>query len=117
MNTRCGWLLGLLITCSTATLAAGKPVTAIAHDFTLQPGVPLIRVADAVCRNGKATVALTQGEFAKDDVPRKPLSWRVPVWRQAWPVCSSKRTRIQPTQNAMARPRCRWINWSRSSNR
>ncbi|TYQ21266.1 UNVERIFIED_ORG: aminopeptidase N [Zoogloea ramigera] len=59
--------------------AAHKPVTAIAHDFTLQPGVPLIRVADAVCRNGKATVALTQGEFAKDDTPRKPLSWRVPV--------------------------------------
>ena len=24
--------------------AAGKPITAIAHDFTLQPGVPLIRV-------------------------------------------------------------------------
>ena len=59
--------------------AAHKPVTAIAHDFTLQPGVPLIRVADAVCKNGKATVALTQGEFAKDDTPRKPLSWRVPV--------------------------------------
>jgi hypothetical protein len=26
--------------------AAGKPVTAIAHDFTLQPGVPLIRVGE-----------------------------------------------------------------------
>ena len=59
--------------------AAHKPVTAIAHDFTLQPGVPLIRVADAVCKNGKATIALTQGEFSKDDATRKPLSWRVPV--------------------------------------
>jgi aminopeptidase N len=29
--------------------AAGKPITAIAHDFTLQPGVPLIRVEDAAC--------------------------------------------------------------------
>jgi Aminopeptidase N len=32
--------------------AAGKPVTAIAHDFTLQPGVPLIRVEAAECVDG-----------------------------------------------------------------
>jgi aminopeptidase N len=62
--------------------AAHKPVTAIAHDFTLQPGVPLIRVADAVCRNDKATIALTQGEFSKDQDNKKPLSWRVPVIAQ-----------------------------------
>ena len=62
--------------------AAKKPVTAIAHDFTLQPGVPLIRVADAVCKNGKTTIALTQGEFSKDQEQRKPLSWRVPVIAQ-----------------------------------
>ncbi|KQQ36154.1 aminopeptidase [Duganella sp. Leaf126] len=59
--------------------AAHKPVTAIAHDFTLQPGVPLIRVADAVCRNGQTTIALTQGEFSQDQDHKKPLSWRVPV--------------------------------------
>ena len=28
----------------------GRPITAIAHDFTLQPGVPLIRVASAALR-------------------------------------------------------------------
>ena len=39
MNTRCGWLLGLLITCSTATLAAGQAVKVISPDrFTLQAG-------------------------------------------------------------------------------
>ncbi|WP_373987511.1 M1 family metallopeptidase [Duganella sp. BuS-21] len=59
--------------------AAHKPVTAIAHDFTLQPGVPLIRVADAVCKNGKTSVQLTQGEYSKDQESKKPLSWRVPV--------------------------------------
>jgi aminopeptidase N len=62
--------------------AAHKPVTAIAHDFTLQPGVPLIRVADAVCKNGKTTIQLTQGEFSKDQENKKPLSWRVPVIAQ-----------------------------------
>lgn len=59
--------------------AARKPVTAIAHDFTLQPGVPLIRVADVVCKNGSTTIQLTQGEFSKDQENKKPLSWRVPV--------------------------------------
>jgi len=58
---------------------AHKPVTAIAHDFTLKQGVPLIRVADAVCKNGKTTIQLTQGEFSKDQENKKALSWRVPV--------------------------------------
>jgi aminopeptidase N len=62
--------------------AAHKPVVAIAHDFTLQPGVPLVSVADAVCKNGKTTVQLTQGEFSKDQENKKPLSWRVPVIAQ-----------------------------------
>ncbi|MYM34689.1 M1 family peptidase [Duganella sp. FT94W] len=62
--------------------AAHKPVTAIAHDFTLQPGVPLIRVSDAVCKNGKSTIQLTQGEFSKDQQNKKPLNWRVPVIAQ-----------------------------------
>lgn len=62
--------------------SARKPITAIAHDFTLQPGVPLIRVSDAVCKNGQTTIQLTQGEFSKDQENKKPLSWRVPVIAQ-----------------------------------
>jgi aminopeptidase N len=59
--------------------AAHKPVRAIAHDFTLQPGVPLIRVQDAVCRNGNTTLTLVQGEFSKDRPDKAPLTWQVPV--------------------------------------
>jgi aminopeptidase N len=59
--------------------AAGKPVTAIAHDFTLQPGVPLVRVEDATCRGGKTAVTLRQGEFTRDRPDKQALSWRVPV--------------------------------------
>jgi aminopeptidase N len=59
--------------------AAGKPVTAIAHDFTLQPGVPLIRVEDATCRGGKTVVTLRQAEFSRDRPDKPPLAWRVPV--------------------------------------
>ncbi|HET9447914.1 MAG TPA: M1 family aminopeptidase [Steroidobacteraceae bacterium] len=59
--------------------AAKQPITAIAHDFTLQPGVPMIRVDSATCREGKMTLQLTQGEFTRDRPDKKPLSWRVPV--------------------------------------
>ncbi len=62
--------------------AAGKPITAIAHDFTLQPGVPLIRVDAAACSGGKTTLKLSQGEFTKDRPDKKPLRWRVPVIAQ-----------------------------------
>jgi aminopeptidase N len=62
--------------------AARKPVTAIAHDFTLQPGVPMIRVGDAECHNGVTTVPLTQEEFSRDQPDKKPLAWRVPVIAQ-----------------------------------
>jgi aminopeptidase N len=63
--------------------AARKPVTAIAHDFTLQPGVPLIRVGEPSCtRNGNTVVPLVQGEFSRDLPEKKPLAWRVPVIAQ-----------------------------------
>ncbi|MGN2243323.1 M1 family metallopeptidase [Frateuria sp. GZRR33] len=59
--------------------AAGKPITQIAHDFTLQPGIPLIEVRAAACSNGKTTIALRQGEFTRDRPQKKPLRWHVPV--------------------------------------
>jgi aminopeptidase N len=63
--------------------AAGKPVLDIAHDFTLQRGVPLIRVESATCANGKTTLKLSQGEFTKDRPGKQPLNWRVPVIAQS----------------------------------
>ncbi|MFS8137727.1 MAG: M1 family metallopeptidase [Thermomonas sp.] len=63
----------------TVQAAAGKPVTQMAHDFTLQPGIPLIRVASSACSNGKTTLTLTQGEFTKDRPGKTPLRWHVPV--------------------------------------
>lgn len=59
--------------------AAGKPVTDIAHDFTLQPGVPLIRVERAPCRAGSAQIFLRQDEFSRDRQDRPAKAWRVPV--------------------------------------
>ena len=59
--------------------AASKPVTAIAHDFTLQGGVPLIRVEAAQCHGDKTEVSLRQEEFSRDHPKKEPLHWRVPV--------------------------------------
>jgi aminopeptidase N len=53
----------------------------MAHDFTLQPGVPLIRVGAPSCENGVTHVTLTQDEFSVDRKPGsfQPLGWHVPV--------------------------------------
>ncbi len=59
--------------------AAGKPIMQIAHDFTLQPGIPLIRVQTTACNAGKTEVLLSQGEFTKDRPNKTPLRWHVPV--------------------------------------
>lgn len=59
--------------------AAGKPIKAIAHDFTLQPGVPLITVSGGTCEGGATQLTLTQGEFTKDRPGKTPLRWTVPV--------------------------------------
>ena len=61
---------------------AGAPgLVAIAHDFTLKPGVPLIH-AEAECLDGNTLLSLTQGEFSrdrKDAVAADPQRWRVPL--------------------------------------
>ncbi len=58
---------------------AGKPVTSIAHQFTLQPGVPLIRVESADCAAGQTRLALSQGEFTMDRPDKLAARWQVPV--------------------------------------
>jgi aminopeptidase N len=56
-----------------------QPVTRIAHDFTLQPGVPLIRVASVTCNAGRTSVLLDQDEFTRDRPNKVALHWHVPV--------------------------------------
>lgn len=58
--------------------APGKQFTTVAHDFTLQPGVPLIK-ASSTCANGETVVQLEQGEYTVDRPGKTPLRWRVPV--------------------------------------
>lgn len=55
--------------------APGKAVADMAHDFLLQPGVPLIKANEAA----GGGIALTQGRFAADDSQKAPQAWRTPV--------------------------------------
>jgi aminopeptidase N len=59
--------------------ATGKPVPAIAHDFTLQPGVPLVRVEEAACKDDVTTLQLTQARFETDGTSAQKLAWRIPL--------------------------------------
>ena len=62
--------------------ASNVPVLDIAHDFTLQPGIPQIDVASSECRDGKTTIVLDQGEYTTDRPDKTPSRWRVPVMAQ-----------------------------------
>ena len=53
---------------------SSKPIAGVAHDFTLQPGVPLIRATAE-----KGGIRLTQDRFAADQSDRAPAVWHVPV--------------------------------------
>ena len=61
--------------------AGAKGLTQMAHDYTLQPGVPLIRVGAATCQGNATQVTLVQDEFSADRKSGsfQPLSWHVPV--------------------------------------
>lgn len=86
--------------------AARKPVKAIAQDFTLQPGVPLVRVGVPVCSSGESIVTLTQGEYSRDQPERKPLAWRVPVVAQTLGSTAQARTVITKGSATLRVPGC-----------
>ncbi|MHB8286329.1 MAG: M1 family metallopeptidase, partial [Caulobacteraceae bacterium] len=58
-----------------------RKITDIAHDFTLQSGVPLITSADAPCAGHVLSHAqsLSQGRFGLDADNKTPRTWHVPV--------------------------------------
>ena len=60
-------------------VSPGKPLSAVAHDFTLQPGVPMIREITDVCHNGQSELMLAEDQFAVDPPTGKPARWHVPV--------------------------------------
>lgn len=62
--------------------AGAKGLVDIAHDFTSQPGIPLVKVDSAQCQGGSTVLSLSQGEFSRDRKDKTPLKWHVPVMAQ-----------------------------------
>ncbi|MGC4252061.1 MAG: M1 family metallopeptidase [Sphingobium sp.] len=62
--------------------AGAKGLVSIAHDFTSQPGIPLVTVDSAQCKGGNTVLSLTQSEFSRDRKDKTPLRWNVPVMAQ-----------------------------------
>ncbi len=56
-----------------------RPIAAIAHDLTLQSGVPLVAERSQRCSGDRTTVVLSQGHFAIDPRSTTAVRWRVPV--------------------------------------
>ncbi|MBS0320933.1 MAG: M1 family metallopeptidase [Proteobacteria bacterium] len=56
-----------------------QPILPLAHDFTLQAGVPLVSELSLRCANGHSVVGLAQGRFAVDAEAGGARMWRVPV--------------------------------------
>ncbi|MBP6029916.1 MAG: M1 family metallopeptidase [Sphingobium sp.] len=70
---------------SAVEAAGASGLSTIAHDFTSQPGIPLVKVDGAQCANGVTTLTLSQSEFSRDAKSAKDgasLVWHVPVKAQ-----------------------------------
>ena len=59
--------------------AAQQDVATLMHSFTLQGGVPMIRVGEPACTGGATMLPLTQDRFGLDAASKTPRTWIVPV--------------------------------------
>jgi aminopeptidase N len=56
-----------------------RPITQIAHDFTLQSGVPMLTETSSRCEGGKTALGVSQSRFTIDHDATKTQTWRVPA--------------------------------------
>jgi aminopeptidase N len=88
------------------------PVSRIAHDFTLQSGVPLIRATERA-----DTLHLVQDGYAEDDSGRASTSWRVPVVESAPGTSSLWRglvSRAAPAKVALRQQQLAIVNFGQA---
>jgi len=55
------------------------PVPQIAHDYTLQAGVPMVNMLSSKCAGGKTKLSLNQTHFAIDEDSTAARVWHLPV--------------------------------------
>jgi aminopeptidase N len=85
--------------------ASRAPIVQVAHDFTEQAGVPLIRV-DAKCEGGETQLRLSQGEFTRAGEPAVPRRWHVPVEVRALGAVAAARVLVAGGAGELRLPGC-----------
>jgi aminopeptidase N len=58
---------------------SAAPVPKIAHDLTLQAGVPMVNLLSSKCEGGKTTLSLSQTHYAIDADSTGARVWQMPV--------------------------------------
>jgi aminopeptidase N len=58
---------------------SARPITQIAHDLTLQAGVPMISEVSSECTGDSTTLKLSQGRYVIDADSTSAHHWHVPV--------------------------------------
>ncbi len=71
--------------------ASGTPVKPMMDSFTTQGGVPLIKVGEPACTNGRTRLDVSQGRFGLDAGSKASQTWLVPV------RIGDNRLRVAPT--------------------
>ena len=81
--------------------AGARGLPAIARDYTMQPGIPLIQVGSAQCVRGQTVATITQSQFSADqkaEVAANKRRWLVPVRASAGGAVTQVLTNAPTTQ-------------------
>jgi aminopeptidase N len=85
---------------------AARPVRRIAHDLTLQAGVPMITEQAAVCRNGDTELTVTQGRYVVDPGSTSASLWHVPLTARTLGAATVTTLIAGPTPQRVPLPGC-----------
>jgi aminopeptidase N len=83
-----------------------RPITPIAHDMTLQVGVPMISEQRAACIGEHTELVLTQGRYSVDTAAGSGGSWHVPVAARTLGAATVTRLVTGPSPHAIRLPGC-----------
>jgi aminopeptidase N len=85
---------------------AARPVRRIAHDLTLQAGVPMITEQAAACRNAQTELTVSQGRYVVDPGSATATLWHVPLTARTSGAPATTTLIAGPTPQRMQLPGC-----------
>jgi len=86
--------------------ASTRPITRMAHDLTLQAGVPMVIEESSRCEHERTRLELSQGHFAIDPGSTPARIWEVPVIAATLGGASATSTVSGPAPQSVELPGC-----------